>query len=73
VKDGVTDADVTPFKLINFPGGLYAMAVSIDEDDESILKVQDKIVSGLKVQILSMTKAVTLCSIYLICMKTKLI
>jgi DNA-binding transcriptional MerR regulator len=43
VKDGVTDADVSPFKLIDFPGGLYAMAVSIDEDDESILKVQDKI------------------------------
>jgi hypothetical protein len=43
VKDGVTDADVSPFKLIDFPGGLYAMAVSIDDDDESILKVQDKI------------------------------
>lgn len=43
VKDGVTDADVSPFKLIDFPGGIYAMAVSIDEDDESILKVQDKI------------------------------
>ena len=43
VKDGVTEADVSPLKLIDFPGGLYAMAVSIDEDDESILKVQDKI------------------------------
>ncbi len=43
VKDGVTDADVSPLKLINFPGGLYAMAVSIDEDDDSIHKVQDKI------------------------------
>ena len=29
-------------ELIDFPGGLYAMAVSI-EDDESIQKVQDKI------------------------------
>lgn len=43
IKDGVTEEDVSPLKLINFPGGLYAMAVSIDEDDESILKVQDKI------------------------------
>lgn len=43
VKDGVTSADVGPFELIDFPGGLYAMAVSIDEDDESIQKVHDKI------------------------------
>jgi len=43
VKEDVTAADVSPLKLIDFPGGLYAMAVSIDEDDESILKVQDKI------------------------------
>ena len=43
VKEGVIDADVRPFKLIDFQGGLYAMAVSIDEDDESILKVEDKV------------------------------
>ncbi len=43
VKDGVTDADVSPFKLIDFPGGLYAMAVSIDEDDESLNKVEEKV------------------------------
>jgi DNA-binding transcriptional MerR regulator len=43
VKDGVTNADVSPFKLIDFPGGLYAMAVSIDEDNESIHKVEDKV------------------------------
>ncbi|MBP1040336.1 MerR family transcriptional regulator [Vagococcus sp. BWB3-3] len=43
VNDEVSDADVNPLKLIDFPGGLYAMAVSIDEDDESIRKVQDKI------------------------------
>ena len=43
VNDEVSDADVHPLKLIDFPGGLYAMAVSIDEDDESIRKVQDKI------------------------------
>ncbi len=43
VKDGVTNADVIPFKLFDFPGGLYAMAVSIDEDNESIHKVEDKV------------------------------
>ncbi|WP_086349611.1 MerR family transcriptional regulator [Candidatus Enterococcus clewellii] len=43
VKEGVTDADVGSFNIIDFPGGLYAMAVSIDEDDESIQKVHDKI------------------------------
>lgn len=42
-KDGVTDADVSPFKVIDYPGGLYAMAVSIDEDDESIHKVEAKV------------------------------
>ncbi len=43
VKDGVTNTDVSPFDLIDFPGGLYAMAVSIDEDNESIQKVEDKV------------------------------
>ncbi|EUJ29156.1 transcriptional regulator, MerR family protein [Listeria floridensis FSL S10-1187] len=43
VKDEVVQADVAPFELIDFPGGLYAMAVSIDEDDESIEKVHKKI------------------------------
>ncbi|MDU5080206.1 MerR family transcriptional regulator [Tissierella carlieri] len=43
VKDVVTNADVSPFKLFDFPGGLYAMAVSIDEDNESIHKVEDKV------------------------------
>lgn len=43
VKNDVTNADVSPFKLIDFPGGLYAMAVSIDEDNESIQKVEDKV------------------------------
>ncbi|MHC5374337.1 MerR family transcriptional regulator [Enterococcus sp. LJL120] len=43
VKDKVTQADVSPLQIIDFPGGLYAMAVSIDEDDESIQKVHEKI------------------------------
>ncbi|WP_438445122.1 MerR family transcriptional regulator [Gorillibacterium sp. sgz5001074] len=43
VKDGVTNADVSPLQLLDFPGGIYAMAVSIDEDNESIHKVEDKV------------------------------
>ena len=43
VKDGVTSADVSPFNVVDFPGGLYAMAVSIDEDHESISKVENKV------------------------------
>ncbi len=43
VKDGVTNENVSPFKLFDFNGGLYAMAVSIDEDNESIQKVEDKV------------------------------
>ncbi len=43
VKDGVTGADVSPFELFDFPRGLYAMAVSIDEDNESINKVEEKV------------------------------
>lgn len=43
VKDDVTGADLLPFTLFDFPGGLYAMAVSIDEDNESIQKVEEKV------------------------------
>ena len=43
VKDGVTHADVAPFNLVDFKGGIYAMAVSIDEDNESIEKVEEKV------------------------------
>lgn len=43
VNDGVTNADVNPFNLIDFQGGLYAMAVSIDEDNESLHKVEYKV------------------------------
>lgn len=43
VNDGVTIQDVSPFSLIDFQGGMYAMAVSIDEDNESIKKVEEKV------------------------------
>lgn len=43
VHEGVTNEDVAPFDLIDFKGGLYAMAVSIDEDNESLSKVEGKV------------------------------
>lgn len=43
IKDNITQADTGPFNIIEFEGGLYALSVSIDGDDESIHKVEDKI------------------------------
>ncbi len=43
VKEEVMPSDVAPFNLIDFKGGLYAMAVSIDEDNESLSKVESKV------------------------------
>lgn len=34
VEDGVTQADVAPYELIEFEGGLYAAAMSVDGDDD---------------------------------------
>lgn len=42
-QEGVTKDDVTPFEVYDFQGGLYAMTVSIDEDNESIQKVENKV------------------------------
>ena len=43
IKDDVTEADVTPYKITEFQGGLYAAAVSIDGDGESHGKVFAKV------------------------------
>ena len=43
VNEGVDADAVAPFDLIDFKGGLYAMAVSIDEDNESLSKVEGKV------------------------------
>lgn len=43
IKDEVTDEDVKPYKITEFQGGLYAVAVSVDGDGESHNKVQAKI------------------------------
>ncbi|MDE7300271.1 MAG: MerR family transcriptional regulator, partial [Lachnospiraceae bacterium] len=42
LRDEVTQADVYPYEIIEYPGGLYAVAVSIDGDGESHDKVRSK-------------------------------
>lgn len=48
VKDEVSETDTYPYKIINYPGGLYAVAVSIDGDSESHDKVMKKIEKWLE-------------------------
>jgi len=48
VKENITDADTAPYKIHEFEGGLYAVAVSINDDHESIGKVEFKIVERLE-------------------------
>jgi len=48
VQDKITEADTAPFPIKTFSGGLYAMAMSINDDDESIGKVEFKIVERLE-------------------------
>lgn len=42
VNDEVTEADTYPYEIIEYPGGLYAVAVSVDGDGESHDKVRMK-------------------------------
>ena len=48
VKDSVTEADTHPFDIIEFQGGLYAVAVSVDGDGESHDKVRSKMAKWLE-------------------------
>lgn len=48
IKDEITATDVAPYEIIEHPGGLYAVAVSIDGDDESGNKVLQKIEKWLE-------------------------
>jgi len=43
VNDEVMDADVEPYKIVEFHGGLYAVTVSVDGDGESHNKVRAKV------------------------------
>jgi len=43
LNDHVTIENCAPFSVIDFPGGLYVMAMSINDDYDSIHKVEKKI------------------------------
>jgi len=42
IKDEVTEADAHPYEIIEYSGGLYAVAVSVDGDGESHNRVRSK-------------------------------
>ncbi len=42
LRDDVTKDDVSPYDIIEYPGGLYAVAVSVDGDGESNNQVRNK-------------------------------
>ena len=48
IKDDVTEVDTLPYKIIEYAGGLYAVAVSVDGDGESHNKVRSKTVKWLE-------------------------
>ena len=48
VHESVKEIDTTPYEVIEFEGGLYACAVCIDGDDNSIMKVENKILKWLE-------------------------
>lgn len=48
IKDDVTESDTAPYDIIEFEGGLYALAVCIDGDDESGHKVEEKILRWIE-------------------------
>ena len=42
LKDEVTETDTHPYEIIEYSGGLYAVAVSVDGDGESHNRVRNK-------------------------------
>lgn len=48
VHEAVREMDAAPYEMIEFGGGLYASAVCIDGDDDSLMKVEGKILKWLE-------------------------
>ena len=48
LKDEITEADTYPYEIIEYPGGLYAAAVSVDGDGESHDRVRSKMEKWLE-------------------------
>lgn len=48
VHECIKEIDTAPYEVIEIEGGLYASAVCIDGDDDSIMKVESKILKWLE-------------------------
>jgi len=48
IRDEIGEEDVNPYTIREFDGGLYALAVSVDGDDDSHGKVRSKIIRWLE-------------------------
>jgi len=48
VEDGVTDAQAAPYELLDFQGGLYAVVMSVDEDEDMNHIVEEGICKWLE-------------------------
>ncbi len=48
VNESVKEIDTVPYEVLDFDGGLYATAVCIDGDDDSIMNVENKILKWLE-------------------------
>lgn len=48
IKDEVTESDTHPYEIVEYQGGLYAVAVSVDGDGESHDKVRSKTAKWLE-------------------------
>ncbi|ROR28493.1 DNA-binding transcriptional MerR regulator [Mobilisporobacter senegalensis] len=48
VHECVKEIDTAPYEVMEFEGGLYASAVCIDGDDDSLMKVENKIMKWLE-------------------------
>jgi len=41
VREGITEADVAPYEIINFPGGLFLVATGNEKDNDDLNKTID--------------------------------
>ena len=64
VKDWVTEKDTAPYKLIDFEGGLYAVVVSVDADDDIMNRVYNGIRKWLKTSELEFDDNPERCTLY---------
>jgi len=48
LKDGVTEADVTPYEITEFPGGLFLVATADEKDNEDLNETVNCMMTWIK-------------------------